>query len=282
MTVRALTDALARRLSVAGVPDADTDARLIVEHVLGVGSHAELLCIPDVPPDAMGRAEELCARRERGEPLQYLFGSWSFMGREYALGKGVLIPRDDTQVVVTAALQQIERIAHPRILDLCAGSGIIGITLGLSRPDADVTAVEKSGDALRYLLQNAASLCPDITIVHDALEQYADSVQDGTIDLVIANPPYIPRGELDSLQREIGYEPRMALDGGESGTDLLYAIIERYTAKLRDGGVIALEIGDGQAAAVGAMLTAAGYTEISEYRDIGGNVRAVTAQKFRK
>lgn len=270
-----------RRLSAAGVTDAADDAAAIVMHTIGTDNRADyILRRPDTLSDAaIQTAFALCARREQGEPLQYLLGSWDFMGHAYAVGEGVLIPRDDTEVVTRATLSLLEGTPAPVIADLCAGSGIIAITLQLAIPDARVTAVEKSADAIPYLRRNAVSLNAPIEILHADLCDCADHFDPQSLDLLISNPPYIRSKEIASLQREIACEPRMALDGGESGYDFYEQIIALYTEKIRPDGIIALELGEGQFDTVSALLTDHGYTEIRGYHDLGGVVRAVTARK---
>lgn len=250
-------------------------------HILGVSGRVGLmLCAGDaVSAEDERRALELCDRRADSEPLQYILGSWSFMGREYKVGEGVLIPRDDTEVVVSAALNALGSKPDPAILDLCSGSGVIAITLKLALPGAHVHAVEKSAGAFAYLRQNAEALGAAIKTIHADIADCADDFSDDSLDLLIANPPYIRTAEIASLQREIAYEPRLALDGGESGYDFYDRITALYTEKLREGGVIAYELGEEQFPYVSELLTRYGYTDIRAYPDIAGTLRAVTAKK---
>ena len=281
MTVRALLELLTTRLAAARVPDPADDAVSLVEYVLGLQSRVELvLRYPETPDEAAcARAMALCARREQGEPLQYILGSWSFMGRDYTVGEGVLIPRDDTEVVTNAALGLLRGVASPMALDLCAGSGIIAISIALSRPDATVCAVEKSGDALPYLEENIARHNADVRLIHADLADCAMDFEDGFLDLIVSNPPYIRTSEIPGLQREIAYEPAMALDGGESGCDFYELIPALYADKLKAGGHIAFELGEDQYEHVRSILLSHGFHDFCGHRDIAGTLRAITAKK---
>lgn len=279
MTVLALSNALKSLLTRAGVENPAGDCELILEHTLGY-SRAQIVAHRADETDAEQSAEAvaLAKRRASGEPIQYILGSWSFMGRDYAVGPGVLIPRDDTEVVVGAALGLMRGVPSPAIVDLCAGSGIIAITLCGELPRATVAAVEKSPHAFAYLERNAALNRAELNLIRADLCDCADRFDDRSLDLIVSNPPYIKSGEIASLQSEVQYEPRLALDGGESGFDFYEKIIALWTPKLRAGGVIALELGEEQFGRVSEVLEQNGYTEIRGYPDIQGVTRAVTAR----
>ena len=278
MTVLALSNELKSILTRAGVENPAGDAELILEQVLGC-TRALLVAhhLDPIEPDQADEAVAMARRRAIGEPIQYVLGSWSFMGRDYRVGEGVLIPRDDTEVVVRAVLDRMKGVPSPVAVDLCAGSGIIAVTLSAELTNAAVSAVEKSGEAFRYLEQNAALNNADITLIHADLCDCTDRIADASLDLIVSNPPYIPSGEIATLQSEVQYEPRIALDGGESGFDFYEQIIALWTPKLKNGGVIALELGEGQFAHVSDLLNKHGYTDIRGYEDIQGTIRAVTA-----
>lgn len=279
MTAAALSNALKSLLLRGGVENPDGDAAAIIEATLGY-TRAGLIVHADDPvsPEQEETAIKMARRRTAGEPLQYILGSWPFMGREYEVGEGVLIPRDDTEVVVRAALRLLMPLPSPAVVDLCAGSGIIGITLKKERPDASVAAVEKSEEAFSYLSRNAQALNADLRLIHSDLCDCADVFEDRSLDLIISNPPYIPTGEIDGLQQEVRREPRLALDGGRNGLDFYTLILNLWTKKLKKGGTIAFELGEDQFAPVKGMLEDHGYINIKGYPDIQGTIRAVTAR----
>ena len=280
MTAAALSNELRGILTRAGIDDPAGDSSLIIENVLGC-TRAQLVArrFDEVSDEQAAEAAAMARRRAKGEPIQYVLSVWPFMGRDYAVGEGVLIPRDDTEVVVRAALDMARDIPSPTVTDLCSGSGIIAITLASQLTGADVFAVEKSAEAYGYLLKNIGLNNADIKPIHADLCVCLDSFKDGSLDMIISNPPYIKSDEIDGLQREISCEPRLALDGGESGYDFYELIIRLWTPKLKKGGAIALELGEGQYEYVAGLLRQNGYTDINGHLDIQGTIRAVTAKK---
>ena len=278
MTAAALNNELKALLTRAGVENPSGDAALIIQNVCGM-SLLRMMMYKDklVNDEDHAKAVAMAKRRASGEPIQYILGVWPFMGRDYAVGEGVLIPRDDTEVVVRAAMELMRDIPSPAVVDLCSGTGMIAITLYHELKGAAVTAVEKSPSAAAYLRENIKKNCAYIRMIEDDLRDCTDCAADGSLDLLISNPPYVPSGEMPTLQREVRYEPAMALHGGPSGLDFYKLITDLWTKKLKSGGYIALELGEEQYAPVADMLTAHGYSDIKGYEDIQGTVRAVTA-----
>lgn len=209
-------------------------------------------------PECEKRAEELLKRRLEGYPLQYLIGEWSFYACDFKVGEGVLIPRQDTETIAELADGFLKRRPNDerRVLDLCAGSGCIGIVLS-KFCGAMTTSVEKSETAMSYLLQNAelngvsdkvTAVCGDI---------FSDEVLTkvgGEFDVIVSNPPYLTGSDMDNLQREVSFEPGEALYGGEDGLDFYRRIPGVYLEKLKEGGLFAVEIGMGQGAAVAEIF----------------------------
>lgn len=278
MTVPALSNTLKSLLSRAGVENPDGDTREILCAVLNC-SRTELLSRDqEISEEDYDKAIAMARRRASGEPIQYVIGSWSFMGRDYTVGEGVLIPRDDTEVLVGEALKAARRFSAPSVVDLCSGSGIIAVTLSKELKGASVYAVEKSGEAFAYLKENVRMNGADVQLIHDDLADCADDFEDGSFDLIVSNPPYIRSDEIADLQGEVQYEPRLALDGGEDGYDFYELILRLWSKKLKADGYIAFEIGEGQFAYVSELLTENGYTDITGAPDIQGIIRAVTAR----
>ncbi len=220
-------------------------------------------------------------KRAEGYPLQYLSGLWSFMGRDFYVGDGVLIPRDDTEVAVRTCYEAMRSMKAPRAADLCSGSGIIAVTLGKMLPDADIKALELEDKAYEFLERNISlNECKNVRAVKgDIFKSYCDFA-DGSLDAIVSNPPYVERLVIPTLQREVQYEPLSALDGGVDGLDFYRCIAQRWTKKLRSGGVITLEIGEGQTDAVKKMLEDNGIADIKIIKDIQELDRVIFGTKI--
>lgn len=266
------------RLTAAGCPDADFDARELFRLVMGAD-----LRLADQPLTAAqaDRLETLTVRRADREPLQYLCGSWPFLDFELAVGPGVLCPRADTEVVAEAAAGLLAGVQKPKVLDLCAGTGCLGLGVKRFCPDAVVTSLEKSPEAFRYLEQNAKNALhrPAATPVQGDLFTYWETLPEGELDLIVSNPPYLTAAEMQQLQPEVAREPAMALEAGADGLVFYRAIAEHYQKALRPGGALALEIGWQQREAVTALLAENGWVEIACKKDYGGNDRCITARR---
>lgn len=228
------------------------------------------------------KADENCShnflnfieKRISGEPLQYILGEWSFMGFDFKVGRGVLIPRDDTEVVVNLCIDFLESRTDKKTVDLCSGSGAIAVALD-KISGAKVTAVEIDETAFSYLetnvKENNSSVMP---VMADALK-ICDTFADGGLDLIVSNPPYIKSADIETLQKEVRLEPRLALDGGEDGCDFYREIVNRWSRKLKKGGALAFELGEGQADAVKALMTEQGFSDFKISLDFGGVQRAI-------
>ena len=266
------------RLTAAGCPDADFDAGELFRLV--TGQDARLADRP-LTAEQAAKLEALTARRATREPLQYLCGSWPFLDFELAVGPGVLCPRADTEVVAEAAVQMLAGVQAPKVLDLCAGTGCLGLGVKRFCPEADVTCVERSPEAFRYLKKNAASALKQGTAraVEGDLFNYWQGLPEGELDLIVSNPPYLTAAEMQQLQPEVAREPAMALEAGEDGLVFYRALAEHYQNALRPGGALALEIGWQQREAVTALLAANGWVDIACRKDYGGNDRCILARR---
>jgi release factor glutamine methyltransferase len=267
------------QLAASGCPDPQVDARWMAEDTLGM-THTELKFESDraIPADALEKLTAMLGRRCAGEPVQYILGSADFMGLKFEVGPAVLIPRQDTETLVEAAMIDLQGRADssPAVLDLCAGSGCIGLSLASLAPNAQVTLSDVSREALEIARRNAHALSVKAELRHGDLFH---AVGRERFDLIASNPPYIPRGELGGLQREVQYEPRLALDGGPDGLDFYRRIAEGAPEHLKDGGSIYLEVGLGQAQDVLALLKAAlPCLEAGTIRDLNGVERVVFAK----
>ena len=217
----------------------------------------------------------LVDRRRAGEPLQYLLGEWEFYGLPFKVGAGVLIPRQDTETLVDVALEKIREVERPEVLDLCSGSGCVAIALGHVRPDAVVTAVELSDPAFAYLRRNVDINHSMVSAIRKDLWEYTHP---RAVDLLVSNPPYIPHEHIASLQAEVRFEPRRALDGGVDGLDFYRAIVRLYQPQLAENGWLCMEVGVGQNGRVKAILEEHGFTGVGDTKDLGGVPRVVFGQ----
>ena len=231
----------------------------------------------------MATTNDIYAEMQRYAPLE-LAESWDNPGLLVDCAREVsrvLVTLDITpEVVAEAAAGMLAGVEAPRVLDLCAGTGCLGLGVKRFCPAAQVTSLEKSPAAYRYLEQNA-HLSPVLTItpVRGDLFTYWQTLPEGQLDLIVSNPPYLTAAEMGALQPEVAQEPAMALEAGEDGLVFYRAIAEHYQKALRPGGALALEIGWQQREAVTALLAANGWTEIVCRKDFGGNDRCVMARK---
>ena len=261
--------------------DPRRELALMAEYAAGIPSDRFLLlCLTDGLPvlsqDQACRLSDLVRRRAQGEPLQYLLGSADFYGRSFSVRPGVLIPRFDTEILVDTALPRLQEGAS--VLDLCAGSGCIGLTLGAEK-NLRVTCVEKYPEAFALLQENAAKIYPSARLVQG--DVLTDDVE-GTFDMIVSNPPYIPTGDLPSLSIEVRREPSTALDGGEDGLYFYRILASRFVSSLNPGGWMLFECGIDQASSIENILRSVGLCDPVTVRDYGGIPRVVGARKPRE
>lgn len=252
------------------------EARDIIFFVTGLNSQEQLLNYKKVLTDnEENKVKDILFKRINGYPLQYILGKWTFMGRDFSVGEGVLIPRDDTEVVVLSVIPYLEQNKNLRIIDLCSGSGIIAVTLKCMFPKCEVHALELSEKAMPYLKRNIESLAPDVILHQGDLNLLCECFEDNYFDLVISNPPYIESEVIPTLQTEVKREPKMALDGGTDGLDFYRSITQKWSNKLKPGGMMAFELGEGQFDMVKAMMKEIGFENINEFKDLGNIQRAI-------
>ncbi len=227
-------------------------------------------------------SESFVQRYLKGEPVPYILGQWNFYDMTLVVTPDVLIPRDDTMVVTELAIKKALFLEqNPRILDLCTGSGCIGLAIARRVKDARVTLGDVSPAALRVARRNVQlqKLTGRVSCVPIDVRKPAQDFL-GTFDLIVSNPPYIATPELRTLDVSVrDYEPCLALDGGPDGLDFYRAIVKNFTHALNPGGYLCLEHGIGQEEAVGDILRAAGYTLLEQRKDTAEITRAVLARK---
>lgn len=263
-----------QKLKEAQIGEAQLDARLLLEEVCGT-DHNTLLCHGD---REVSEAEEEKYRRALEQravhvPLQHLLGYQDFMGLRFQVNEYVLIPRQDTEILVEEAMRYLHD--GMRILDLCTGSGCILLSLLHYSNDCEGVGVDISQEALQVAVQNAELL----GIKADFLKSDLYEKVTGKFDLLVSNPPYIERAVIPTLMEEVReYDPYIALDGGEDGLDFYRRIIGGAQDYLKRGGQILMEIGSGQAKAVSELLREAGFKEIDVCRDFAGLDRVVSGR----
>lgn len=252
MTVADALRQTARRLRAATGEEAAQEARWLVGHVLGL-QPAELAAsrLGAWRPEQAAALERLLQRRLMGEPLQYILGEWAFMGLPMRVRPGVLIPRADTEILAERAVQRMRQRGYRTALDLCCGSGCIGIALARFCA-AEVTATDLSPACCALARENAAQNGVQLDVRQGDLFD-AVKMQE-TFDIIACNPPYLDASDLAGLQREVTFEPRLALDGGPDGLDFYRRIAAAYRVYLRPGGTLLLEIGSTQAQPVASLF----------------------------
>ena len=264
-----------KELQKIGIEDFMFEAKQIIKHITGY-SNAEILSRYNTRLTEFQQNNLTAILKQRAirYPLQYILCSWGFYGREYSVGPGVLIPRADTETLIDTAKELIKDKKSPKIIDLCTGSGCIGITLALERKDAEVELLEKYPEAMRYAYKNIVDNGAENVLLFEGDVLKGDKSEE-KYDLIVSNPPYISDSEMEIISPEVHFEPETALRGGADGLDFYRAIIENYTKSLNDGGSIAFEVGIGQAESVAALLRDAGFVKVSTAKDLNGTDRVV-------
>lgn len=269
-------------LEGAGIRNARVDAELLVGHVLGLsrgGVQAKAVTGAALSSDDSVTISGLVERRAAREPLQHITGTAAFRQLELAVGPGVFVPRPETETVVQFAIDALAATASPQpvAVDLGTGSGAIALAMATEVPHARVYGVEVSPRAYVWTRQNfrtvgAANATPVFVDLADALPEL-----DGTVDVVISNPPYIPLGAVPRDPEVRLFDPEIALYGGEDGLDIVRQVSTTAQRLLRRGGTLVLEHGEVQSADIAGLLAADGWTAIAHHRDLLGRDRATTA-----
>lgn len=278
MTMHEAEQAVRAVLTQAGCEAASFEAAQLCCAALGI-DRAKLLARGKelLPPGLEERLMTLAGQRAAGYPLQYLLGEWEFYGAAFSVGEGVLIPRADTETLCDRAISLLgERAAVA--LDLCSGSGCIAVTLARECPNSRVYAVEKSPEAYSYLQTNIRrNQVPVTAVCSDALAKETPEKLP-VCDMIVSNPPYLTAEDMALLQREVAFEPSMALFGGEDGLYFYRELTRRWKGRLRSGGWLLYEIGMGQENAVREILEENGLESVCTVQDLCGIIRVVGAQ----
>ena len=267
-----------QQLRRAGIEAATLEARELV--CFGTNKSREELARDGglyASPELERRVRDLVERHLAGEPVAYLIGEWEFYGLPLDISRDVLIPRPDTEVLAEQAIGYIQTLGECRVLDLCAGSGCVGLAVAVHAPQCRVVLGELSEGALRVCKQNVRrnNLNARVTCLSvDAMEPPPAALWD--FDVVVCNPPYIPSGDIAGLDVSVrDYEPRMALDGGADGLDFYRFIASKWKSAIRLGGTLLFEVGIGQAPDVEEILSQNGFEQIQTTADTQGIWRVV-------
>ncbi|MBQ8765297.1 MAG: peptide chain release factor N(5)-glutamine methyltransferase [Clostridia bacterium] len=222
------------------------EALCLFEDILGFTKEQIYLGNIDASENDVSKLSTAVLRRKNNEPLQYILGKWDFYDLTFSVGEGVLIPRPETEMLVDFALDKLKDIENPVVYDLCSGSGCIGLTVAKHRKDAKVYLLEKERKALKYLLKNKIDLqLENVTVIFDDLFT-VDLSLFPEADLILSNPPYINIDEIETLQKEVLFEPMTALDGGTDGLRFYRCLADRWCHKIKNHGFMALECGEEQ------------------------------------
>lgn len=265
-------------LEAAGVEDAHVDPIWLACQALNASrASLRLRGAQMLEPPVEEALMALLARRAAREPLQYILGNQPFMGLTFRTDPRALIPRQDTETLCELARELARAYRRPRVLDLCTGSGALGVSVARLCPGAQVTATDVSGDALSLARENAAALGAEVEFLQGDL---FEPVSGRSFELILCNPPYIESGALASLQQEVRREPLLALDGGPDGLAFYRRIAQALPGALAQPSDVLMEVGMGQAQAVARLLEGAlEGASISIERDLCGVERVVRAQR---
>ena len=263
------------RLESAGIEDYVFESKQIIKRVTGYTNIQILNKFAERLTEFQQKnLDGIIEKRVMRYPLQYIFGEWEFYGRKFFVGNGVLIPRSDTETVIDVCLEMLKENETAGILDLCAGSGCIGITLALEKNKSRVDLVEKYCEAVNYIEKNIK--------LHNARNAkvfsgdiYEGIMSDKSYDIIVSNPPYVSAEDMEGLSEEVKYEPDTALYGGDDGLMFYRAITDIYKNSLKTGGKIVFEVGIGQAESVALILKENGFCDIGIKKDLNEIERVV-------
>ena len=263
------------KLDAAGISDASVDIWLLLEHYADI-KKSDCLTNPDMVISVVDaeEIEEAVEKRINHIPLQHIIGETEFMGLTFKVNEDVLVPRFDTEIVVDEVVKYVGD-EYLKVLDMCTGSGCIAITISDMCDNVTVVASDISKDAIEVAKENNQLNQTDVTFVESDLFENVE----GMFDVIVSNPPYIKTDEIENLQEEVKlHDPKLALDGGESGLDFYRKIVEQSKDHLKTNGMIFFEIGFDQAEEVSNILKANGYHDIVVKKDLSGLDRVVIAK----
>ena len=282
MTYKELYLTSKKTLKLNDIESYSFEASQLIEYVFKMDKTSLIIHYNDNVDESLLSDFNSCLyRRLNGEPLQYIMGYVEFYGARFIVGKGVLIPRFDTEIlgeVVENHLSLNKKTSS--VIDLCAGSGAISITLASIFKNSRFFGVELSKKAFEYFRKNIdLNHVNNITPVLGDIFKVVDTFANESLDVIVSNPPYIESSVIPTLQKEVLQEPEMALDGGKDGLDFYRKIINLWTPKLKKGGFVAFEIGENQEKDIKNFMQDNNYSDINFYRDYQGIIRVISGIK---
>ena len=279
-------DQASRKLADAGVESSRLDAELLLAAAAGVTREAAITGSIELSPAILNKFESMVARREQREPIAYILGHKEFYSLDFEVTPAVLIPRPETEFVVSAALECIAGKANARVLDIGTGSGAIAIAIAVNAPSAQITAVDISADALAVASRNARRHRVEDRVTlrrADCFDILDGGAALGTFDAIVSNPPYLDDAEIAALEPDVRrYEPRVALSGGAGACDVLRRIASGAGAHLEADGELIMEMGSGHAGDVVGIIARAGLRVVDVINDFAGHLRVARARVERK
>lgn len=283
MTLAQTYQAVKQRLANAGLEDPAAEAAVFMEHFFGL-SRGQLIVRGEAaaPESVVQRLEAAVQQRISHRPLQYILGSWEFLGLNLSVGEGVLIPREDTAVLVEAVAAFVKGMPQAVGADLCAGTGAVALAVCNINPQVKITAVELSDAAFVFLQENCRRYPQfPLTLVRGDISDpgLIGQFPPCSLDFIASNPPYIESGALPFLQPEVRKEPARALDGGADGLQFYRILTKSWVSRLKPGGLLAVEIGETQGEAVKKMFKENGLVQVQVHRDMANHSRTVTGQR---
>lgn len=280
VTLKNIYDILQYELGLCGIENNKREALLIINKNTALTQND--LYIRGSEPITDEQYNNIIAdlkRRKKGEPLQYILGSWEFFGLDFIVGEGVLIPRQDTETLVETVIETVRDNKNLVIADLCSGTGCVAISLDKNIMDSNVYAFELSDKAFEYLDMNIKHNDSNvISVKADVLSCNLSDYED-KFDIIVSNPPYLNDEDMLKIQREVAFEPKMALYAKNNGLMFYQNIAKRWKICIKKGGILAFEIGIGQYDDIKGILESNGYENVCTQCDLCGIIRVVFAIK---
>lgn len=277
---RQLFDRCVSMLTQNGIDSADFDTLCIFQDVFGE-QNPLFSPMESVPFDTEKKVTQFTEKRSQGYPLQYLLGEWEFYGYTFKVNENVLIPRPDTETLVEQVISICREygITSPKIADLCSGTGCVGITLKKQIPSSDIYSYEISEKAVELIKENSEINSAEIHIINGDVCSKETAEKFSDFDIIVCNPPYLTQEDMDTLQKEVTFEPELALFGGQDGLDFYRKITPIWKTNLKPNGWLCYEFGFGQHGDVKKILKSNGFTDIVLSCDTQDIVRTACARK---
>lgn len=282
ITLRQAYNELENLLKNSGISDYKSEAKIIFYHCFKIDYEYIILNGDQIfSEDKFEKIVEIAEKRKSRIPLQYILGLCEFMGEVFFVGEGVLIPREDTSVLVRESYNILKHKNNLKIVDLCSGSGCIAITLKKMLGDnTEVYGIEISDKAYYYFSKNVTGTNSDIKMLKADIFEIYKNFDDNYFDAVVSNPPYIKEKDIGKLQKEVLLEPKIALNGGKDGLEYYRKICLNWHSKIKKSGIIAFEIGFEQSDSVKKILEKSGFENIKLFNDINNIPRVIIGEKI--